>query len=860
MKGFAILSATLLAIAARQSHAQAAPGNAVVGKDTVTVRAGADYAAGSFHRKMLGDNYRDLWTMPIKVPVLNLGSFVGGIKPLKESGGKQTKSLRFATKDSVEWVFRSVHKSAFGLPGWYEGTLVWYIYRDEGSASHPFAAAAAAPLMRAAGVIHPNPILVVMPDDPILGEFKKDFAGVLGWMEEYPNVPKDAPAFADASEIIDSEDLLAKLDKDPDTNVDERSFLNVRLLDMMVGDNDRHPLQWKWARMGKGKKEPWEPIPRDRDKVFVSYEGTLLNLARKGQPSLVEFLPVYPDPKALFRNAMEQDKRLLGSLDKRVWDSVAVSLQHKMSDAAIDGAVRSMPQEFAASSSQIAQTLHARRDQLPQVADVYYALLWSVADVHGTDAADRADVTRSADGSVEVTVQSGDKAPYFDRRFDPGETKEIRVYLHDGDDSASIAGSAPRSIPVRVIGGNGNNILVDASTVGGERNTTRFYDAGSVSGVKYARDSAQEKQDEDLAINNYFNRRPWVRAYGTLIPPGRDHGSSTYPIAGLKTGRGLGVVPRIGIAHYSYGFRKVPYASMWKAEVAYATTNRFEVALAGDKKFEESSIHLPVEAKATQLEVVQFHGFGNDIPDLRTRFYHVKQTQFSIRPAIGVSLNPESEISVGPIVRYTVTDSSANRFISQERPFGFSHFAQVGLQLRAHYDTRVIPDTLKPRAVFDFTGSGYPGIWDATTPYSAVAGAVTAFVTIPVPKRPVLALHGGGKKLYGDFPYFDAAFLGGSSSLRSEERQRFAGDASVFGSAELRVPVAQVAFILPLDIGLLGFIDAGRVYMDGESPGGWHNAAGAGFWAGLFNPGSSVNVLFTNNRDRRVLTSIGFAF
>ena len=133
-------------------------------------------------------------------------------------------------------------------------------------------------------------------------------------------------------------------------------------------------------------------------------------------------------------------------------------------------------------------------------------------------------------------------------------------------------------------------------------------------------------------------------------------------------------------------------------------------------------------------------------------------------------------------------------------------------------------------------------------------------MTIPIPKKPVVALRGGGKKLYGDFPYFDAAFLGGGHSLRAENRQRFAGDASLYGSAELRVPVAQFPLIIPLDVGVLGFFDTGKVYVDGESPGGWHKTKGAGIWIGFLDPGKSVNILFTDNDDHRVITNIGFAF
>ena len=44
----------------------------------------------------------------------------------------------------------------------------------------------------------------------------------------------------------------------------------------------------------------------------------------------------------------------------------------------------------------------------------------------------------------------------------------------------------------------------------------------------------------------------------------------------------------------------------------------------------------------------------------------------------------------------------------------------------------------------------------------------------------------------------------GSGSVRTQERQRFAGDASVYGNAELRVPVAKFPLILPLSAAASG--------------------------------------------------------
>lgn len=857
------LAAALVTAAISSAGAQNSQGSA---GDTVVV-AGEIYKAGSFHRALLGNNYRDEWTTPIKVPVLDLRTFHGGLTPTKEGGGKQAKSLRFVAPDSSEYVFRQVRKTDLILTDQYKHTIIWYIVKDEGSASHPTGALAAPPILATAGVLHVTPKLYYMPDDPLLGEFRKTFAGVLGEVEEYPSVPKKGRAFADADKIIDSDKLLEDINKDPKNQVDARAFLTAVLVDMLLGDNDRHPDQWKWAQFGK-KDAPLEPLPRDRDKVFVSYEGMVLSIARLFQPSLVTFTGTYPNPTHLFANAGEFDRRLLMGLDKSVWDSTADALTRKITDQVIDSAMRAMPPEYAPFLREIAAKLKARRNGLRSVSDRYYHELFRHADIHATDADDKATVIRAGDGIVDVRLQSGNDAPYFSRRFNFSETKEIRIYLHEGDDQATVEGNVRSTIPVRIIGGNGTNTFVDNSTVGGKRNPTRFYDAGSVHDVKYAKDTVDELINLDDAFNHSFNRRPWLHAYGTLIPPQTDRGSTIRPVGGVHSQRGLGIYPDVGLIRYGYGFRDVPYSTMSEADVAFSTASaRLRIRSAFDKRLEESDVHFPVTAHMSQFGVVYFKGFGNDLPDLRGRLYDVRQRQWEINPGIGKAFSPISDISIGPIVRYTTTDSLANRFIEQLHPYGFAKFGQAGLRLKAHLDSKdvskYLPDTLKPRFVLDVAGAGYPAIWDVVNHYESVDGFAAAYFTLPVARKPVLAFRGGGKKLWGAFPYFDAAFLGGSESFRAEERQRWAGDASVYGTAELRVPIAKFPFILPLDVGALAFDDVGRVYVNGDSPSGWHNAAGGGLWFGYLNPGLNFNILYSNYStptSGHIKTSIGFAF
>src|SRR2546427_11896629 len=95
------------------SHALTAQTTAVPASgssDSVVVTPGAHYRAGGLHVLLFGRHYRDLWTTPIRVEVLNLSTFAGGLHPTRRGGGKQTRSLRFKGADGREYQVRPLDK------------------------------------------------------------------------------------------------------------------------------------------------------------------------------------------------------------------------------------------------------------------------------------------------------------------------------------------------------------------------------------------------------------------------------------------------------------------------------------------------------------------------------------------------------------------------------------------------------------------------------------------------------------------------------------------------------------------------------------------------------------------------------
>jgi len=129
----------------------------------------------------------------------------------------------------------------------------------------------------------------------------------------------------------------------------------------------------------------------------------------------------------------------------------------------------------------------------------------------------------------------------------------------------------------------------------------------------------------------------------------------------------------------------------------------------------------------------------------------------------------------------------------------------------------------------------------------------------PILGKPTLALRAGGRKVWGTFPFYEAAFLGGHSSLPGYHSDRFAGDASVYGGVQLRVTLGPTPLALPALWGLFGNADAGRVYVNGKSPGGWHGGAGGGVWLAFLDRRNTLSFGITST-DEGTLVQSGVAF
>ncbi len=826
---------------------------------TVTVVAGAKYQAGWLHEFILGADYRALWTAPIEVEVLDLRSVAGGLRPTQRGGSAQTVSLRFAGADGREYVFRPLEKDfTRGLPPELKETLVRDIAQDQVAGYHPAAAIVVGALLDATGLHHPRPRLVVMPNDAALGEYRGDFAGVIGTFEERPDNDFDeTPISPGATNVISSERLFERLRVDHGNRVDARAFLAARMFDILVGDRDRHRDQWRWGRFSIVPNAPWEPIPRDRDMPFARFEGLGPYLVRGAVPQLVTFSKRYPDMVWLNWNAREIDRLLLSELDWSAWDSVTKKLQLQLTDAAIDSAIIAMPPAFVRlDGRRLRDDLISRRQAMPEAARDFYRVLASEVDFRATEDADIAAISRATDGSVHVAFSdarslgsAGAGIPYKQRRFEPRDTREIRVFLNGGNDRAILRGVRNAGIKIRIIGGDGDDTVVD-SIPGGDA-ALRVYDSTGTDRIVGQGDTS-------------IDRKPY-RPPGTDLVQHtvRDWGTWTFMQRAATYSPTVGVLASVSITHHRYGFRRDPYSS--RSLIRFdASINEQRPRLTYNGIFRRMSSTQLIDLKllASGLELIRFHGFGNETSsDSGTSYYRVFQNLFRAEPAWVIPSGKHMTWSLGGLAQYTATHERARTFAGTLRPYGSGSYGEVGVRLGLRVDNTDLANAPTKGVRVTARGTLYPPLWDVAGTFGDGQLEASTYLSAKGHFAPTLAFRAGGQHVWGTFPFHNAAFLGGSSTLRGWDEQRFAGRSAIYGSSELRLRLGKLGILVPADVGILAFADVGKVMIDGENSGELHNGIGGGIWLAPITRTHTVSMSIARGRERTgFYLKSGFAF
>lgn len=821
----------------------------------------------------MGRNYRAEWNTPVKAPVLNLATEKGGLTPIKLGGGKQTKSLKLQDASGREYSLRSIQKFITDktLPGDLQSEAAADLVSDGVSASYPYASLSMQPLADAAGVPYGKVRLVYVPDDPKLGEFRKDFGNTLATLEE--KVP------ASVNKAFDTDEVVEKLEDDNDNTVDQQALLRARILDMFVMDLDRHEGQWNWGAIDKDKGKTYFPIPKDRDQAFYINEGVLPGIV-KGRslvPQLEGFKARANDINRFNFAARNLDRFFLNELTEQDWKQAVEKFVAQMTDAVIESALAQQPAEIRSmpSAGMIVQTLKNRRNYLVAEVMEYYRSISEIVSVTGSDKKELFDVTRNDDASVLIQVYKIDKdgqqsSKMYERKFDPLVTKELRLYALDGDDKYLLHGTNDR-IKIRMIGGGGADLFENVSN---SRREVLVYDRKD--GGNTIKGNFKNNMSNDTVVNKFerlYYKYPYQSIFFTL---------------GYNPDDGLFLGPTYKLIRH--GFRKEPYKSLHQAKVSYAfSTKAFNfqyhnefMSVIGDK----TDIMTDIEYKGPN-NTTNFFGYGvNTFYDKtkkgKFRFYRARYDLGDVALQLRHRFSNKVMLTFGPAFQFYKMDSTdnlnktrnifvnANNITGFDKNTAFKKQSYLGAIVNFIVNTRdhpALPSTgvnwvTSLKYLSGQNSNSYDKVTIVNSDFTFHLNLIKDWLTFANRLGAGITMGKNPTSMDNKFEFYQAQYLGSDDNLRGFRKNRFAGRSKVYNQAELRLKIANLkTYLFPAALGVFAFFDAGTVKgFKGDASNEMMSGYGGGIW---FAP--LRRIVFTlsyaiSNEDKIPLVGMGWKF
>jgi hypothetical protein len=823
--------------------------------DSIKIAAHPKYDHVTTARRLFfGRNYRKVWGLPTNLKVLRLSTEQGGLKVTETGGGNQTRSLHLVDSAGNKYALRSVEKfPERALPKDELHTAKKDILKDAVTTSNPYSALIVPPLAEALGIPHTNPQIVYVGDEEALGEYRKDFARKVYLFEQTE---------ATGKKFIKTEKVEAKLLEDNDNKIDQKLLLRARLLDIIIGDWDRHADQWRWQKTDLEKGSLYVPIPQDRDKVFYSTSGVFPWFAARQKPQLQAYRNKIKNIGEWNLNNVFFDLQYLNQLSQADWEEQIAYLQSKLTDYILTEAVKLMPASvYNIVGKKTTATLITRRNNLKKSGLEYYRFLAKNVDIPASDKRDNFEIKKLQNGSIYVGVYKLKKDDtqgdtIYKRTFDPKTTKEIRLYGMDGKDRFTVTGSSS-PIKIRMIGGKDqDSFTIDSGSI--ESRKLFIYDTSDDKNQLPATNSARIELSKDTNINKYDKN---AFKYDLLLPK-----------VGLGYNSEDGVRLQVGYGIERYGFRGEPYISKQDLTIGYTLSKQsFIFTYFGDFKhvIGKNSLLVNIISRGPR-NVNSFFGYGNETPFPNTNDYNYYRNRYDYTVAdvrIYQQLN-KWRLSEGLVGQYYTSKAVDNASLffnqyNQAHPAEnlFSTKTYGGAVLGIEYDTR--NSTIYPTkgVLFNTRLMGLGGLNLSGRTNAQLFSTFTFFLNPGNDSTFVIANKTGGGIFTGNGEFFQMMNLGGPFSLQGFHTSRFIGKQILFNDLEIRLKLFKFnTYLFPATLGLIAFNDTGRVWLPGENSDTIHNTYGGGLFITPYSKFILSAVMGHSSDSNLLYLATGFRF
>ena len=839
-----------------------------------------------FYKSIWGDRYREIYGTEIAAPTIKLDTLFGGLSPFRKGGGHQSKSLHLKSDTTGKrYVMRALRKSATVylqamafkdkyIGDQFDGTVTESILLDFYTGSHPYAPFVTGVLSDAVNLYHTNPVIYYIPKQTALTGYNDEFGDALYMIEEHVSDGHgDLESFGFANKIESTDDMLKNLRKDEKYSVDEVTYLRARLFDMVVGDWDRHVDQWRWAEFEDEatKAIVYKPIPRDRDQAFsIMGDGGLMNVATRIIPSLKlmeGFKEDVRNIKGFNFSPYSLDMTLLNKTSKAQWEAQIAFIQKNLTEAVIDEAFSNFPKEIqGVSIAKIKPVFLERIKNLSTFGMDYFEVLSGCSVITGTDKDDLFEIERMPNGITKVTgsrIKNGEKGfVFFDKTYSANETNDLWIYGLDDDDEFRVFGEGDHLIRVVLVGGQNNDIY----TVENGKKVT-FYDYKSKKSTITTNNGKQKLTDDYLS--NVYDIKKLKNSTNQLIPV-----LGANPDDGFK----IGFVNTLT----NYGFERNPFSSQHTIGASfYFATSGFDLEYTGEFANVVGNWNLGLNAKITSPNyAINFFGYGNSTPNLNIDdedqysldYNRVKYSTFSFAPSLNWRGQLGGHVKVSLTYEAIEVEESNDRFINEFYGANGKENNKKFVGADAIYSYQNKDNEAFPTMGMQTSLQvGYKTNVDESKGFGYLIPELGFDYKLIHSGQLVLATNAKAHITFGDdFEFYQAANIGANNGLRGYRNERFSGKNAFYQSTDLRLNLHKVSTgLLPLEIGVYGGFDYGRVWIDNDllltndlslNSSKWNTSLGGGIYANAADVATLNLSAFNSDDGLRIAFKIGFGF
>jgi hypothetical protein len=241
--------------------------------------------------------------------------------------------------------------------------------------------------------------------------------------------------------------------------------------------------------------------------------------------------------------------------------------------------------------------------------------------------------------------------------------------------------------------------------------------------------------------------------------------------------------------------------------------------------------NLLVDASYDWVRWLNFSGLGNEStsPEGNNNFYRIRHSAFSVNTAFHHQVGKQSSIIFTPFIQRLKLLDDEDRYLANaafnDKPLRNYEPKYFG-GIRGDLVLKRLDDQLVPTKGVIFS-TGIAHVRNLSQPKAFTNYDVYTRFYLPFLNHFVFSVENGAATLSGDPEFYQLNRIGGSS-LRGFRSDRFWGETVFHNNNELQYIFNVSEGVFQGKLGLLAFVDQGRVWKKGEQSNTWHRGYGGG--------------------------------